>query len=369
MTQDNTTRADPEKERVFTVEIGKLRILSNEMRKEQHERIINWVDESPFRDGSSGKSLTFVLPTRGCKYAMAKHGGCSMCTLPMDNPLNPTTESLYQLPERTWEIFEKKGGVAEFRGVKFYTSGSYLDPWELPVDLRRAILAKFVDNVDEITIETRCEFVIKKHIEDILEVVPAEKLIVAIGQETTDDEINKRSVNKGHKRKQFERAVKLLHQYNVQVKGYILLKSIFMSEVSSLDDVLRSAKHMNDIGVQNISINPCYIGKKTLMEQMFYRGTYRPPWLWTVYYAAKAAKQLVGDRARVICDPVAAGSERGPRNCGSCDKALKATLKEFSSTQDLSLLDIELCECHQIYTSVLSTEHLANGMGTTSVYH
>ena len=81
---------------------------------------------------------------------------------------------------------------------------------------------------------------------------------------------------------------------------------------------------MNDLMVDNISINPCYIGKKTLMEQMFFQGTYRPPWLWSVYFATLAVKKLVGDKVRVISDPVAAGSERGPRNCGKCDKEIKA---------------------------------------------
>lgn len=292
-----------------------------------------------------------------------------MCTLPMDNPLHPSEESIKALPQRTWDLYQKKGGSEKFRGVKFYTSGSFLDRWELPMDVRKEILAKFVDHVDEITIETRCEYVLSKHIEDVLQVVPPEKLIVAIGQETTDDEINTRSVNKGHKLRQFRRAVELLQEYNVKVKGYILLKSIFMSELSALDDVLRTAKHMNDLGVQNISINPCYIGKKTLMEQMFYHGTYRPPWLWTVYYSTIAVKKLVGDETRVISDPVAAGSDRGPRNCGQCDKSIKAQLKEFSATQDLSVLDKVECECREIYHAALNTEHLANGMGTTEIFY
>ena len=366
-------RAKAENERIFTVEIGKLRVMSNQMREQMHQHIINWVDESPFLedDGSitSGLSLTMVLPTKGCKYAMADHGGCSMCTLPMDNPLNPTDEAIHSLPERTWELFNQKGGAQKFRGVKFYTSGSYLDRWELPVDTQKAILAKFVDHVDEITIETRCEYVLRTHLEDILEVVPASKLIVAIGQETTDDEINKRSVNKGHKYRQFKRAVELLHSYGIKSKGYILLKSIFMSELSALDDVLRTAKHMHDLGVKNISINPCYIGKKTLMEQMFYQGTYRPPWLWTVYYATIAVKQLVGDSVRVISDPVAAGSDRGPRNCGVCDKSIKSHLKQFSATQDISILDDLTCGCQSVYHAALNTEHLANGMGTTEIFY
>ncbi len=102
-------------DRIFTTELLKLRIESNKLRSESHDHIINWVDNSPFKNSKGtivpGKSLTFVLPTKGCKYAMAKHGGCSMCTLPMDNPLNPSSQIIDSLPERTLEIFNKKGGV------------------------------------------------------------------------------------------------------------------------------------------------------------------------------------------------------------------------------------------------------------------
>ncbi|MHA2099979.1 MAG: hypothetical protein ACW99A_14975, partial [Candidatus Kariarchaeaceae archaeon] len=68
-----------------------LRVISNAMRKKSHEKIVSWIDNHPMNEGSVGKALTFVLPTKGCKYAMANHGGCSMCTLPMDNPLDPSS--------------------------------------------------------------------------------------------------------------------------------------------------------------------------------------------------------------------------------------------------------------------------------------
>ena len=106
----------------------------------------------------------------------------------------------------------------------------------------------------------------------------------------------------------------------------------------------------------------------TLMEQLFKQKTYRSPWLWSVYHATVLIKKLVKSEIIVICDPVAAGSERGPRNCGVCDKHVKLQLKEFSSTQNLDkLLGLE-CDCYVVYRSVLNTEHLSNGMGITNIY-
>lgn len=361
-------RADKKDERLFTAEISKLRVLSNKTRKEYHDKFINWIDMAHLRDGTQTEALTMVLPTRGCKYATAWHGGCTMCTLPNDNPLKPTDELINSFPERAFQLFESKGGTDRFKSVKFYTSGSFTDPWELPVPVRDKILEVFVDKVEEITIETRCEYVNHKYIEGMLRVVPAEKLVVAIGQETTNDEINKRSINKGHTLKQFERAVKILHDHNVQVKGYILLKPIFLSESQALQDAIESAKDMQRLGVQNISINPSYIGKGTLMDALFKQKNYQPPWLWTVLKVTREIKNIVGENIRVISDPVAAGSTRGPRNCGECDKQFKETLKEFSFTQESKLLDSLSCACEKVYNASLRTEHLNNGHGIANPF-
>jgi radical SAM enzyme (TIGR01210 family) len=344
-----------------------LRVISNEMRMQSHEKIINWIDDHPIADGSVGKALTYVLPTRGCKYAMAKHGGCSMCTLPMDNPLEPSMDLINDLPRRILEIFNEKGGSEKFSAVKFYTSGSFLDRWELPSKVQQEFLIKFKDHVDEIILETRCEFVTGKNIENLLEVCDAKKIIIAIGQETTDDEINKRAINKGHTLKQFERAVNKLKQYNVQAKGYILLKPIFISEIAGLEDAIRSAHEMKKLGINNISINPSYIGKATLMDEMYKHDSYRPPWLWTVYYVTLNIKKM-HPQARIISDPVAAGSERGPKNCGDCDDQFKSLLKSFSGSQNLQLLidKVPECSCKELYHSSLQTEVFYDGMG---VYH
>ena len=207
-----------------------------------------------------------------------------------------------------------------------------------------------------------------RNIENLLEVCEPEKIIIAIGQETTDDEINKRSINKGHTLKQFQRAVLKLKSYNIETKGYILLKPIFLSEYAALEDAIRTASDMKKLGVRNISINPSYIGKATLMDEMYKYDRYRPPWLWTVYFTTLNIKQLFGSEARIICDPVAAGSDRGPKNCGECDDLFKSLLKSFSATQDtVSLIENEPeCSCHEIYLSSIKTETLYNGMG---VYH
>ena len=211
-------RADPTKAKSFTVEIGRLRVLSDQKRKE-HTKIVSWVDRHYLPNGREVNAIAMVLPTRACKYARAKHGGCSFCTLPSDNPYNPTTEDLRKIPENALRTFlERKKTVENLEVVKFYTSGSFLDPWELPYDIRDDLINNFASRVEELVIETRCEYVIRKHLDGLAELIEPSKVIVAIGQETTNDEINKRANNKGHTLKQFKRAVRLLKEYGFRSK-------------------------------------------------------------------------------------------------------------------------------------------------------
>ncbi len=346
----------------FIHEIGKIRVKASSNRK-PHFRVISWIEGAPLPDGSRGTSLTFILPTRACKFAEAKHGGCSMCGYPNENPPEPPQELLETLPAKLMEIFETKK-VAGPMVVKFFTSGSFLDRLELPVHIREKILSNFaqIEQIKEIIIESRAEYVIRRNLESITKVADPSKLTIAIGLETADDDVNKRSINKGMTWKQFTRAIKLSLQHNVRIKAYVLLKPLFVSEIFAVKDALRTAKKAAEIGVESISINSSNIQRGTLMEKLFFQQSYRPPWLWSSLFVTRRIKQEFPN-IRVICDPVASGHERGPHNCGRCDDLFKKALSEFSYTQDLAHLTGLSCQCLEQYKTFLTSEQMNTGFG------
>ncbi len=348
--------------KAFVHEIGKIRVKASSKRK-SHFRIISWIEGAPLPSGERGTSLTFILPTRACKFAEAKHGGCSMCGYPNENPPDPPQELLETLPSKLMEIFDKKKASGPMV-VKFFTSGSFLDRLEIPVPVREEILSRFsqIEQVKEIIVESRAEYVIRRNLESITNVANREKLTIAIGLETADDDINKRSINKGMTWKQFSRAVNLSLQYGVRVKAYVLLKPLFVSEAFAIRDALRTARKAAEIGVESISINSSNIQKGTLMEKLFFLQSYRPPWLWSSLFVTKHVKQEFPE-LRVICDPVAAGHERGPHNCGRCDEAFKKALSEFSYTQDLGYLEDLSCHCLEQYKAFLVSDQMTTGLG------
>ena len=348
--------------KVFKEEIGRIRAQATTKRKHDF-KIRAWLEGAPLPNGGKGTSLTFVLPTRGCKFAEAKHGGCSMCGYPNENPLDPPLQYLETLPEKTMEIFHSKK-VKGPMVVKFFTSGSFLDKLEIPVHIREQLLQQFceIEQIKEIIIESRTEYIIKKNLESITSITHPEKLTIAIGLETADDEINKRSINKGMTWKQFLRAVTLAKQYQVNLKAYVLLKPLFISELMAVKDAIQTAEKAIEVGVETISLNLSNIQKYTLMEHVFYQHGYRPPWLWSALFILKHLKNKY-PKHRIMSDPIAAGTIRGPRNCGNCDREFQKQILKYSETQQLEHLETLDCSCKTVYESLLVHEAIGSGTG------
>ncbi len=139
------------------------------------------------------------------------------------------------------------------------------------------------------------------------------------------------------------------------VKTYLLLKPPFVSEKKAIWDVIRSADLVAPYSSTN-SLNLCNVQKYTALENLWKRGYYRPPWLWSAVEAIKAIKRM---NITVMSDPVGAGHKRGPHNCGKCDHEIKETVKEFNITQDLHVLERQAdCECKAVWQEVLKYDDL-----------
>ncbi len=96
-----------------------------------------------------------------------------------------------------------------------------------------------------------------------------------------------------------------------------LLKPPFLGERTAFDDALASVEHVMAIGVSTVSINPVAIHAHTVVERLWERGMYRPPWLRTVRLLLQRAftSPVRDERTLIICDPVAGGKLRGAHDC------------------------------------------------------
>ncbi len=302
-------------------------------------------------DGKPVTTLTVIFQTSGCRW-----NNCTMCGYVYDSAQNPPSH----------DDLMKQFGYAMSRCrdeefiVKIFTSGSFLDDGEIAPVTRKEMLSRLGadDRVKKVIAETRPEYVTKDR---VLESIAAlgKRFEVAIGLETSNDTIRKDCINKGFSFSDFIRAIKAANNEGATVKAYLMLKPPFIPEGMAINDMIQS---INDASHYSgtISVNLCNVQKGTLVEEMFLRGDYRPPWLWSAVEVLRRGKEAAPD-AVIMSDPVAAGSARGPHNCGKCDKDVAEAIRVFSLTQDAGVFDNLDCECRELWRKVVELEELTFG--------
>ncbi len=302
-------------------------------------------------DGKPITALTVIFQTTGCRWS-----GCTMCGYVYDSARKaPSHEDLLKQLEHAMSRCRDEEFI-----VKIFTSGSFLDDSELPSETRKEILSRLGSNphVKKVIAETRPEYVTRDQVAECAAVL-GKKFEVAIGLETSNDMIRKDCINKGFMFVDFVRAGEIAGWESVTVKAYLLLKPPFLSEGAAINDIIRS---INDSAqyAGTISVNLCNVQKGTLVEEMFERGDYRPPWLWSAVEVLRSGKLSSRDTV-IMSDPVAAGSSRGPHNCGKCDKDVAEAIRIFSLTQDTGIFDGLNCECKELWKKAVELEGFTFG--------
>ena len=257
-------------------------------RRSKEKNLIAWVEDHRLRSGK-GKALVFILPTKGCSWALSKSGGCSICGYLYDNPQNVDFESMIS---KFKETVKSKITSDSIYSVKLFTSGSILDKREMPDEVLQKmleILNKY-DQIKEIVLESRPEYVTPKKLDFISQTISPEKIEIAIGLESANDEILRNSINKGFYWANFEKATKNVLDKGMKVKAYLIFKPPFVSEYDSILDTLNSAEKCIKLGVDTISINAVAIHRGTYLNELFEKKHYRTPWLWSLVYICKEIK-------------------------------------------------------------------------------
>ncbi|MHC1597946.1 MAG: archaeosine biosynthesis radical SAM protein RaSEA [Methermicoccaceae archaeon] len=305
--------------------------------------------------GGTVDSLTVILRTVGCYRARAGRA-CTMCGYIQDCATTPPTISQL-ISQMEYALARAPSGRFV---LKLYTSGSFFDTSELPAEARRKILKMCADDrVIRLVVETRSELATEKVLEEAVSIMP--RLEVAIGLESASDTVREECVGKGSTFAQYRLAVERARALGIPIKTYLLLKPPFLSEDGAIRDVLCSIDEVAHLS-ERISVNLCNVQRGTLVEGLWKRGEYRPPWLWSAVEVLMRAKRAHPEHV-IMCDPVGAGSKRGPHNCGRCDQRVAAAIRRFSETQDITHLKrIGGCECQWAWTQVLALDH--RGYGT-----
>lgn len=303
----------------------------------------SWSSEDLLYSGI-GNSIFIILPTPGCAHALSDSGGCTMCSYIADSPLETVSS------KELIDIFEniiQKHDIKPKTAVKIFVSGSFLNENELPKKARDYILRRLNENgnIQEIIVESRPEFVQEEVLRECLSLLQDKIFEVSIGLESGSDYIKKYKINKGFLNDDFQRAVEIINklkdEYKITSKAYLFVKPILTSEKEAIEDAVSSAKYAEKMGVDRISFCPATIHKGTLMELLWRRGSYKPPWIWSILEIIKKVRSSV--KIPVIMDTSGFGTRRGPFNCKKCNKKFKKIIIDSNLNQTIPE-EFE-CEC------------------------
>ena len=315
---------------------------------ESARRYVNLWTEAEAIGEERVRAFVVILRTRGCYWADAK--GCSMCGYSKDTLGRSATPE--ELAEQLAHALRR---YADEPYVKVYTSGSFLDDREVDPESRRRFVAAFSGRARRLLFETLPEFVDEARVGP-LRAAFAGELEVALGLESTDPTVLGRYINKGAAPADYLAAGDRARAMGARAKAYLLLKPPYLTETEAVDDVVRSveaaAPHFD-----TLSVNPVHIQNGTVVEWLYHRGRYRPPWLWSVVEALDRGAALRAGR-RLVSFPTAGGLKRGPHNCGRCDAEVLRAVEEASLSQSFESLRRLDCDCRATWTTERELEPL-----------
>jgi radical SAM enzyme (TIGR01210 family) len=319
--------------------------------KEAKASVTTWREEE-LLDGEVVKALVGILETRGCSHDR-EGGGCTMCGYAGDTPMRPPTEE---------ELISQVEHVASRREdatwVKLYTSGSMLDPGEVPTAVLEAVVEAFGD-ADMLTVESRAEHVNRRRVEALGD---TERREVAIGLESACDAVLSGSINKGMTLRGFQGAAAHVKDAGARLRAYVLLKPPFLTEAEAIDDAVEAAVAASEAGADVVSVNPVNIHGDTLVDFLHYRGEYEPPWLWSVVDVLERASRELPARTRIVSAPTAGGKVRGAHNCGRCDKDVLRAIEYHRLSGDVEELEaVPGCDCRARWRAQLELEGYQQG--------
>ncbi|QCJ46045.1 archaeosine biosynthesis radical SAM protein RaSEA [Haloprofundus sp. MHR1] len=312
-----------------------------------HEPTRVWIDEDNTPSGVY-QSLTIILNTGGCRWARA--GGCTMCGYVAESVEGGTVEH-EALMDQIQVCLDHEAENAEGKSplIKIYTSGSFLDEREVPAETRDAIAETFSDR-ERIVVESLPDFVDREKLDDF--VSRGLDTDVAVGLETATDRVRRDCVNKYFAFDDFVAASEEADAAGAGIKAYLLMKPPFLSESEAIEDMKSSVRRCAEYA-HTVSMNPCNVQRYTMVDELHFRGGYRPPWLWSV---AEVLRDTADADAIVVSDPVGHGSDRGPHNCGECDDLVQKAIKDFDLRQDPSVFEQVDCDCKATWRAVVEEE-------------
>lgn len=277
------------------------------------------IEEERAESGKVVSVATIFLTNRECPWR------CLMCDLWK----NTLTESVGagDIPGQIEFALERLGKA---RQIKLYNSGSFFDVAAIPRG-NYAAIAKLLSRFERVIVECHPALVGERVLElrKLLQTPTGletcvTRLEVAMGLETVHPEVLPR-LNKRMTPEMFSAAAKFLHEHEIALRAFVLLKPPFMSEEEGVVWAQRSVEFASDCHATAVSIIPVRPGSGALEALDFL-----PPKLASLESALASGIRL--QRGRVFADLWDLERFSG---CATCFDQRRARLERMNLSQAL----------------------------------
>jgi len=295
-----------------------------------------------------------LFPGSGCSWAKSEQGGCFMCGF--KSRIDEITKDIRISPRELIEIYKASksmvsGKMAE--NLTIYNGGSFLNNDEVPLEVQLEICedVSSIPSIKVLFVESRPEFVTEEKISLLVSKLGGKKLKVGVGLECVSDDIREKCVNKGLSKEDFERAVVLLRNNGVEVLTYVFIKPLYITEREAISEAIRTTNYAFQVGSNEVTLEAALVQKGTKMEEVYRKGDFRPPWLWSVIEVLKATYQLGTVNVGDFTDeppPIAT-----PYNCEKCSSKITSLFNKYKESHEIDIFDKIDCDCKSIWRESL----------------
>ena len=295
--------------------------------------------------GDVVKRWVLLLPGNGCTWAK-EYGGCYMCGFKHKiDQINKNHSVSHSYLMKICQLGKLLVFASKPQNLTIYNAGSFLNEKEIPEKTQIAIfqMASKQAHIREVFIESRPEFITREKISKLLSVLDGKSLMVGIGLECQSDEIRAKCIHKGFRRADFESAVDVLTRCGAKALTYVFLKPIYLEEKEAIEEAVKTTKYAFQSGSAEVALEAAFVQEGTKMAELYHRGQYRPPWLWSVIEVVKQTYNL---------GPITVGEFNDeprpieiPHNCQKCSSFIMDVIQQYRRTNDIRLFEDLNCEC------------------------
>ena len=306
---------------------------------------IGYIDNIPVN------RLVITLRAPGCEW-VRKGGGCLMC-----GHYAGTTRGLKLSVKDIVTQFRNeisKYNINNIGIISIYNSGSVLNPDEIDPDALEIILRDIsvIKSIRKVILESRTEYIDSERVGKLSEVIGKNRLLtIALGLETSDDKKRELCVNKGTTVSQIKASIESLRNIATS-QLYVLLGLPFLTESESIEDTVLSLRCANDIGADEIHIEPMTIQNHTLVEELSRNGLFSLPSIYSIYEVLRRVVPEIKPYVSPFMHmPL---PEKIPGGCSNCTHSMiNGLLNVYNLRRDKSSLQYTQCGCIDLWREKL----------------